>query len=302
MNVLVTGSSGLVGRALMKALRDAGHRAVPLVRSHSGPEQVRWEPATGEIDRQALDRLGGMDVLIHLAGENIAGRRWTPEQKRKIRESRTHSTRELTRTLLSLPERPRVFLCASATGYYGDRGQDTVSEESVPGTGYLASVCQEWEAATIPAAEAGIRVVNLRIGIVLSREGGALARMLLPFQLGIGGPLGSGRQWMSWIHRDDTVGASMHALGNESIRGPVNLVAPNPVQNAEFARALGRALGRPAFMPVPAFTLKLLFGAEMAEALLLTGVRVRPRRLLETGYSFKHPDLEPALRDALRAS
>jgi len=300
MNVLVTGSHGLIGRSLLPALRAAGHVAVPLVRTAPKPGEIRWDPAIGEIDPAGLQALGSFDALIHLAGENISGARWTREQKRKIRESRTQSTRHLTRTVLSLPQRPAAFLCASAIGYYGDRGQDTVTEESVPGSGYLASVSQEWEAATIPAVEAGIRVVNMRFGVVLSPEGGALAKMLPMFQRGLGGPLGSGRQWFSWIERHDAVGAILHCLSSDTLRGPVNLVAPNPVQNAEFARVLGEVLGKPARLPAPAFALKLVFGPEMAEALLLTGARVKPRRLLESGYAFRHPELEGALRHALR--
>jgi uncharacterized protein len=299
MNLLVTGSHGLVGRALVESLRSDGHHVAPLVRSEARPGEIRWHPETGELDRAALEAVGTPDALVHLAGENIAGGRWTPERKRRIRESRTHVTRQLTRTLLTLEQRPRVFACASATGYYGDRGQDTVNEDSVPGTGYLASICQEWEAATLPAAEARMRVVNMRLGIVLSREGGALAKMLPAFQLGAGGPLGSGRQWMSWIDREDVVRAIRHTIETESLRGPVNLVGPEPVQNAQFARCLGAVLGRPAFIPVPGFALKLLFGAEMAEALLLTGVRVKPTRLLESGFTFNYPGLEPALRHAL---
>jgi uncharacterized protein (TIGR01777 family) len=242
--------------------------------------------------------LEGLDAVVHLAGENIADGRWTDEKKRRIRESRVQGTRALCEALAQLENKPKVLVCASAIGYYGDRGETLVDENSSAGGGFLSDVCQEWEQATEPARKAGIRVVNLRIGVVLSPKGGALAKMLLPFQMGAGGNLGSGKQYMSFVALDDVVGAIYHALTTESLSGPVNAVAPNPVRNSEFTKALGKVLHRPTIAPVPAFGARLLFG-EMADALLLSSTRVAPTRLLESGYKFQCPDIDSALRHVL---
>ena len=268
-----------------------------LVRAKSGaPEpQVLWNPVARVIDLKGLE---GFDAIVHLAGDPIAEGRWTPEKKARIRDSRVKGTRFLAESTARLSRPPKIFLCASAVGFYGDRGDETLTEESGPGKGFLPEVGQEWEAACQPAAPTGARVVNLRFGIVMSRKGGALQKMLPPFQLGMGGRLGSGKQWMSWISLPDAAGAIAHALGDESLKGPVNIVSPNPVTNREFTLALGRALSRPAIMPVPAFAVRLLFG-EMADAALLASTRVEPKKLKSTGYRFRHPELEPALRDLL---
>ena len=302
MRVIVTGSTGMIGRALVRSLLSEGHQVTQLVRgaaqefSAPGTAAVRWDPSEGFIQREALE---GHDGAVHLAGEPVGEGKWTDEKKRRIRESREKGTRLLAETLASLERKPRVLVSASAVGCYGDRGDELLTEESAPGNDFLSQVCREWEAATLPAAEAGVRVVNIRIGIVLSGEGGALKKMLTPFKLGAGGRLGSGRQYMSWIALDDVLGVIKHALADERLRGPVNTVAPAPVRNAEFTKALGRVLGRPTVLPMPAFAVRLAFG-EMGEALLLAGQRVVPKRLEETGYRFAYPDLEGALRHALK--
>ncbi len=300
MKIIVTGSTGLVGRALVRSLLSDGHAVTRLVRGESqtfsapGTSAVRWDPERGTIDAAALE---GHDGAVLLAGESVAVGRWTDEKKRRIRESRVKGTRLIAETLAGLKEKPRVLVSASATGFYGDRGAEILREESASGGDFLAEVCREWEKATLPASQAGVRVVHLRIGIVLSGEGGALQKMLTPFKMGVGGRIGSGRQYMSWIALEDLVGAIRHALAEESLRGPVNAVAPRPVTNEEFTGTLGRVLGRPTFLPVPAFALRLAFG-EMADV-LLGGQRVEPSRLKESGYQFKHPELEGALRAAL---
>jgi uncharacterized protein (TIGR01777 family) len=260
-----------------------------------GERAVSWDPAAGAIDSTGLV---GVDAVVHLAGESIAGGRWTEARKRRIRDSRVSSTRLLARALAQLASPPRVLVAASATGYYGDRGAEVLREESAPGAGFLAGVCREWEAAAEPAARHGIRVVHLRIGLVLSRDGGALASLLTPFRLGAGGPVGSGAQYWSWITLDDLLGAILHALTTEALAGPVNAVAPNPVTNREFAKTLGRVLRRPALLPLPAFAARLVLG-EMADALLLASARVVPARLQATGYAFRAPTLEGALRHEL---
>jgi uncharacterized protein (TIGR01777 family) len=253
-----------------------------------------WDPEGGRVDAAGLE---GVDAVVHLAGESV-GQRWTEAAKQRIVRSRVKGTRALAGALAGLARKPRVLVCASAVGIYGDRAE-RVDEESATGSGFLADVAREWEAAAQPAAAAGIRVVNLRLGIVLSAEGGALARMLPPFRLGVGGRLGSGEQWMSWVSLEDVVGAIRFAMEREEARGPVNVVSPNPVTNAGFTAALGRALGRPTLLPVPGAALRLLFG-QMADEALLGGQRVQPSRLLALGYRFRHPELDGALAAALR--
>ena len=296
MRILVTGASGLIGRALVPFLTTKGHRLLRLVRSDaaSGPDNVSWSPTTGTLDLAALRDL---EAVIHLAGENIFGL-WTARKKARIRDSRAKPTRLLCESLAQLSPPPRVFACASAVGYYGDRGAEVLREESPPGNSFLAEVCREWEAATQVASDCGIRVVNLRFGIILTPAGGALATMLLPFRLGLGGRFGSGRQFMSWISLDDVLEVVRYAIATEALRGPVNVVAPNPVTNLEFTRTLGRVLSRPILFPVPAFAAHLALG-EMADELLLASACAEPARLLATGFRFRFPELEGALRHLL---
>ena len=296
MNILVTGARGLIGGALFPFLTTDGHRVLRLVRSKagSGTGDVAWDPAAGTIDRAALR---GLDAVVHLAGENIFGR-WTARKKARIHDSRGRATRLLCESLAQLSPPLRVLVCASAVGYYGDRGAEILREESAPGNSFLAEVCREWEAATQAVTDAGIRVVNLRFGMVLTPAGGALATMLLPFRLGLGGRFGSGRQFMSWITLDDLLEVVRHALTIEALRGPVNAVAPNPVTNLEFTRTLGRVLSCPTLFPVPGFAAHFVLG-EMADELLLASARVEPARLLATGFRFRFPELEGALRHLL---
>lgn len=295
MKILVSGSHGFIGAPLAPALAARGHQIVRLVRAREAPstDQITWDPATGWIDAPALE---GLDAVIHLAGESIARGRWTAARKARIRDSRVGGTRLLAGTLARLSRKPRVLIGASAIGYYGDRGEEILVEDSAPGRGFLADVCREWEAAALPAHDAGIRVVHLRSGVVLSPTGGALARLLPIFRMRLGGPIGSGRQFMSWITLGDEIGAIIHAL-TQDVRGPVNLVSPHPVTNREFTAALGRVLRRPALVPVPAAVLRLALGEMAGE--LLGSQRVHPARLLATGYAFRHPELEVALRDLL---
>jgi hypothetical protein len=295
MRVVVSGASGLLGSALVPELSGAGQEVTRLVRSQTAaePATVRWDPNAGELDRATLE---GIDGVVHLSGERVAGR-WSDSKKERIMESRRRSTRLLAEAAAAAERRPSVFVSASAVGYYGDRGDERLTEESPQGEGFLAEVVREWETATRPAAQAGVRVVNLRFGIVLSRAGGALAQMLTPFRLGLGGPLGSGRQYMSWIAIDDVVAIVRNVLTGE-ISGPVNATAPQPVSNREFARTLGRVLGRPAVLPVPPVALKILFG-EFAEEGLLWSQRAYPAKLESSGYSFQFPALEDALRHVL---
>ena len=297
MNILVSGSHGFIGSALIPSLTTGGHRVIRLVRSPSPTREgeVSWDPARETL---ATARLGPIDALVHLAGENLAAGRWTAARKASIRESRIRGTRFLCETLAQLPHPPKVVICASAIGYYGDRGEELLTEESSAGSGFLAQLCQDWEAATEPAVKRGIRVVNLRTGIVLSPAGGALAKMLLPFKLGVGGRLGSGVQYMSWVSIDDVVGAIDYALANESLSGPVNVVAPTPVTNREFTKTLGRVLSRPTVLPAPAFVLRLVLG-QLADEALLSSARVSPTKLLVKGYHFRYPNLEAALRHVL---
>lgn len=297
MKVLVTGASGLVGSALVPLLTAGGHTVARLVRSPPRPSvaEVQWNPETGIREIASLE---GMDAVVHLAGENIAGGRWTAERKARIRDSRVTGTRTLCETLARLARPPKVLVSASAIGYYGDRGGEVLRETSAPGLGFLPEVCRAWEEATEPAAQKGIRVVLLRIGVVLSPAGGALAKMLFPFKLGAGGIIGSGQQYMSWIGLDDIIGAIHHTLMTDALQGPVNVVAPRPVTNRDFTKTLGRVLGRPTLFPMPAFAARLAFG-EMADALLLASTRVEPARLMAANYAFRHPDLEGALRHLL---
>jgi hypothetical protein len=297
LRLAVTGASGLLGRTLVPFLTTGGHRVVTVSRHARGPDQIGWDPDRGTLDPVALD---GIDAAVHLAGEPI-GVRWTAARKRRILTSRVRGTRLLAETLARLPRPPRVLVSASAVGIYGNRGDTILTEDTPPEDAppdFLVEVGREWEAATEAARAAGIRVVHMRFGIVLSPAGGALGRMLTPFRLGVGGPLGSGRQWVSWIAIDDAVGAVHHALMTESLAGPVNATAPEPVTGRVLARTLGRVLGRPALLPAPAAALRLAFG-EMADAALLGSQRVQPTRLLASGYLFRFPSLEPALRFVL---
>lgn len=297
MRILVSGSSGLVGGSLVPFLRSREHEVTRLVRSSriSSDNQLHWDPGSGDID---LEGAGAIDAVVHLAGENIANKRWSEAQKSKIRDSRIQGTKLLCEKLAQLDSKPKVLVCASAIGYYGDRGDELLNESSDPGIGFLTDVCEEWEAATKAARDAGIRVVNVRFGIILSPCGGALQKMLLPFQLGLGGDLGNGKQYMSWIAVEDVVGAIFHAINTDSVEGPVNVVSPNPVTNKDFTKTMSKVLFRPAIFPAPAFVLKIVLG-EMAEALLLSSSRVEPKKLLASGYEFKYPELEQALRHLL---
>lgn len=295
--VAISGATGLIGSALVERLRGSGARVRRLVRRArpDAPDDIAWDPMRGVLAPRDLE---GADAVIHLAGEPIA-QRWTEARKQAIRESRVRGTELIARTIATLDRKPRVLLSGSAVGYYGDRGDEPLDEESAAGTDFLARLALEWETAAGAAADAGVRVVLLRTGIVLSPKGGALARLLLPFRLGVGGPIGSGRQWMSWISLDDHVRAMQYALATAGLSGPANLVAPNPVTNAEFATTLGRVLARPALVPVPSFALELVYG-EMARATILAGQRVLPKALLRAGFEFAHPTLEQALRFELR--
>ena len=298
MKILVSGSHGLVGRALVQELSLKKHEVARLVREtpSSNSADVEWHPAEGMI---ASKKIVGFDAVFHLAGESIASGQWTAEKKRRIRESRVIGTELLSRTLAGLAHPPRVLISASAIGIYGNRGDELLTEESSPGVDFLARVCIDWERSTAPAEEKGIRVVKTRFGIILSKEGGALAKMLAPFRLGIGGKIGSGHQWMSWIALDDVVKGLEYFLQQESVSGPVNFVAPNPVTNATFTGTFGRALGRPTFLAVPSFGARLAFG-EMADALLLSSQRVEPKRLNESGFAFLYPTLREGLSHALQ--
>ena len=296
MRILLTGSSGLIGHSLLTYLASDGHKVVGLTRSKNPARgrQISWDPDAGIIDEEDLEHF---DAVVHLAGESIVGR-WTPEKKARILESRVKGTRLLCEALAHLRSRPMVLVSASAIGYYGDRGDQVLDEESSAGTMFLSEVAKAWEAATEPARRHGIRVVNLRMGFVLSKAGGGLAAMLLPFKLGIGGRVGSGRQYLSWIAIDDVVGAISHAILSDSLRGPVNAVAPHPVTNREFTKTLGRVLWRPTIFPLPAFAARMVMG-EMADELLLASARVDPSRLLASGYEFRFPELRGALRHVL---
>lgn len=293
--ILLSGASGLLGTALRDALHVSGAEVLQLVRRPpTDPHQIAWNPGAA-APVPAPDRLEGLTAAIHLSGANVAAQRWTPTYRRQMWTSRVESTRSLAAVLANLRERPQAFLVASATGIYGDRGDELLTEESSPGTGFLADLCRAWEDAAQPAADAGIRVVHLRFGVVLGGQGGALQKMLPAFRVGLGGRLGSGRQWMSWIALADVVRAVQFALTKQSIAGATNVVAPAPVTNAEFTRALSHVLHRPAMLAVPAFALRLMLG-QMADEALLASARVSPRRLLDAGFQFGYPMLEQALR------
>ena len=296
MKIVVTGASGLIGSGLVGQLRQKGHKVVRLVRrASSAPDAFVWNPAAGTVDMDALCEVEG---VVHLAGAPIAAKRWTPRTKRDILESRVHGTRTLAEALARLPRPPRVLVSASGVGYYGECGDKVLSEEAAGGSGFLADVAQQWEHATAPAAAAGIRVVLMRLGVVLSAAGGALPRMVLPFRFGVGGPIGNGQQYMSWITLDDVVAAVSALLENDTVVGPVNMVAPAPVTSREFARTLGRVLRRPSLLPLPALAVRLLMG-EMGQELLLTSTRAVPAKLSACGYTFRYPILEDALRHVL---
>ena len=296
-SVLVSGASGLVGERLLPLLEARGYNAARLVREYSAvsQEDVFWDPAAGELDPDALE---GVEAVVHLAGENIAAGRWNAVRKERIRESRVAGTKLLCSKLAEMPHPPKVLVCASAIGYYGDRGDESLPEDASAGEGFLPDVCREWEAASSAAEHAGIRVVRLRIGVVLSPKGGALKKMLLPFKLGAGGKMGSGRQYMSWISIDDLTRVILHCIESDALSGAVNAVTPAPVTNQEFTKTLGRVLVRPTLFPLPPFAARLALG-EMADALLLASAKVEPAALKASGFEFAHSDLEEALRHLL---
>jgi len=291
--LLVSGVSGPIGTALLAFLEAQGTQIVRLVRGRArSVAQVSWDPMAA-VSPAAVS---GFDAVVHLAGESVVGR-WTEEKKKAIRDSRVLGTRHLAAALARAEVKPRVLVCASAIGYYGNRGDEVLGENCPAGRGFLPEVCREWEDASRIAAEAGIRTVNIRIGLVLSAKGGALAKMLTPFKLGLGGQIGSGQQWWSWIHVDDIVGGIHQAMRTESLSGPVNLVAPNPVRNAEFTKVLASVLGRPAILPVPEFAVRLAFGKQAAEEMLLASQRVEPGKLVASGYTFRFRELRAALEN-----
>lgn len=295
MRIAISGASGFLGSHLALFFRKAGHEVLALVRHRPGGGEIGWDPAAGTIDSE---QLAGIDVAINLAGENIATR-WTEAAKRQIRESRVRGTGLLATALAGLPSKPQVLVSISAVGIYGERGDEILTESSRPGTGFLAEVAQAWEAAAQPARDAGIRVVHPRLGMVLGPDGGALAKMLPPFRLGLGGKLASGKQWMSWVALTDVLKAVQHVVARQELHGPVNLVAPEPVENSEFTRLLGQELHRPALLTVPRFALYLRYGREMVDEVLLGSARVVPARLTETGFGFQCPTLPQALAQAL---
>ncbi len=297
MKIVVSGSSGLIGSKLLSFLSENNHQALRLVRKpQAGAGEIQWNPLTGELDKKALE---GVDAVVHLAGENIAGGRWTAAKKLKIRESRILGTRFIAQSLAGLFEPPKVLISVSAAGYYGNRGEEELDENSSPGTGFLPDLCREWEEATTPAIMRGIRVVIPRLGMVLSSSGGALPLMLSLYQRGLGGTIGSGDQYMSWIAINDLVGIIHHAIRNESLQGPVNAVSPHPVANRTFNRTMARVLARPAFLKLPGFVARLVLG-EMAKEVLLASARIAPAKLLKSQYKFLFPELENALRHILQ--
>jgi hypothetical protein len=298
MKVLVTGASGFIGTALVSALRQSGHEAIALVRRtpRPGAAEIQWDPG-GAIDGT---KFSGADAVVHLAGESVASGRWNEQRKARILNSRVQGTQTIAASIARANPRPRVLVTASANGIYGDTGDKVVTEAEPAGTTFLAEVGRQWEQATRAASDAGIRTVMLRIGIVLSAQGGALARMLPPFRVGVGGRIGDGRQWMAWITVDDLIALFLHALKTESVRGAVNAVAPNPVTNADFTRALGAVLKRPTLFPVPAYVVRTVFG-QMGEELLLSSNRAVPKAALASGFQFRYPEIRGALEHVLKS-
>lgn len=293
--ILASGTSGPIGGALVPALAAAGHQVTRLVRRPAASsDEIQWDPEKPV----APELVSGYDAVIHLAGETIVGH-WDQEKKQKIRDSRVASTGNLARALAQAANKPRVLVTASAIGYYGTRGNEMLTENSEPGYSFLGMVCREWEGAAKPAAEAGIRTAHLRIGIMLSLRGGALKQMVRPFRFGLGGIIGNGKQWWSWVALEDVVGAAQHALAHEGLSGPVNVVSPNPVSNIDFTRAIAQVVRRPALFPLPPFAVRLFFG-QMGEELMLASARVLPTKLEASGYKFRYPELKPALIDILR--
>ena len=297
MRVAVTGSTGLIGSALASSLTADGHEVLRFTRSPSpGPGAAHWDPASGAIDSEALSKAA---AVVHLAGRSIVALRWTPRVKREILSSRTRGTRLLAETMAGLPSGPRVLVTASGIHYYGDRGDEVLTEGASAGEGFLSGVCQQWEASADPAREAGIRTIHVRTGLVQTTRSGPLSLQLPLFRLGLGGRFGSGRQWWSWVTLDDVVGVYRHALETSELSGPVNATAPNPVTNAEYSATLARVVGRPALLPIPGFGPRLVLG-ELAEDLIFSSIRAHPAAAEATGYRFRHTHLEPALRDVLR--
>ena len=299
MKILITGASGLIGKALQSSFKEKGYEMLLGSRSERKDERhIKWDPDTG-FSAEDLQRLEGLDAVIHLAGENISGLRWTEEKKKAIRDSRVFGTRSMVETFDKLKQKPKVFISGSAIGFYGDRGSDEMTESSSAGKTFLSEISKEWEAESRRAEDMGIRTVLLRTGIVLSKDGGALATMMTPFKLGVGGVIGSGEQWMSWVSLDDVVRIINFVLENEDFRGAINVTAPNPVTNEEFTKTLGSVLYRPTFLPLPEFAVHMVFG-EMGDALLLDSTRVVPKRLLDAGFEFKYPKLKDALEHAVK--
>lgn len=299
MKILITGASGLVGKALQKSFAQKGYDILLAGRGEpKTANEIRWSVEEGFLEED-ISRIESLDAVIHLAGESISGLRWTEEKKRAIRESRVKGTQNVVNALADLKQKPKVFIAGSAMGFYGDRDDEIVSETSKPGDNFLADVAKEWETESRRAEDSGIRTVLLRTAIVLSKDGGALGTMLTPFKFGVGGVIGSGKQWMSWVSMDDVVGIVNFALENENLRGAVNVASPNPVTNEEFTKTLGEVLYRPTFLPLPEFAVNLMFG-EMGDTLLLNSTRVEPKRLKDAGYEFRFPDLKNALENAVK--
>jgi uncharacterized protein (TIGR01777 family) len=296
MKVLITGSSGLIGSALIESMAANGHEVIRLLRKDFAEDSPVWDPENGVID---LADVKDIAAVVHLAGDNIAEGRWNDQKKDCILNSRVKGTKLLAGFFAASAHKPRIIVSASAVGVYGDRGVELVDETSEPGNGFLADVCKQWEEATASAVDAGIRVVNIRLGVVLSTAGGALKRMFLPFRMGLGGVIGSGKQYISWVSIDDVTGMIQYVIANESMRGPVNLVSPNAVSNREFTKTLGQVLHRPPIFPLPAFAARIAFG-EMADELLLAGTRVVPKKLTDSGYKFRHPKLGEAFEHLLK--
>ena len=297
MKVLITGASGLIGKELQRSFTEKGYELLLASRKEPQDEKhIQWSIEDGFTDP---DKLEGIDVVVHLAGENVSGLRWTDEKKKAIRDSRILGTRNVVDAISKLKHKPKTFIASSAIGFYGERGEEEVTESSAAGDNFLAGVCKDWEAESRRAEDAGIRTVLLRTGIVLSKDGGALATMLTPFKLGVGGVVGSGKQWMSWISLEDQIAVINFLIDNENIRGAVNAVSPNPVTNHDFTKTLGDVLYRPTFLPLPEFAVSMIFG-EMGDALLLASTKVMPKRLEDAGFEFKHPNLKEAIENAVK--